>query len=219
MAIVFDEFSFSAADTVDLSWTHITSAVVRAVVVFVITNGSADTGVADVTYGGVSLPGVALQVHDAGEQGTVQAYFLGTGLPPGSQTVLVTVTTADVKVAGAMSVVAGREVVVQVADQSINDTFLANPTVLMGLGGKECFVAEAFHSGRDAASQVTPLSGWLTMLENDFGSQTAGIYRYSTVGDDDLYCGWTQAADDATMIALAVREVDYDTSSGEVIPI
>ena len=35
-----------------------------------------------------------------------------------------------------------------------------------------------------------------------------GIYRYDIVGTSDVAAGWTQTADDATMIAFAIGEVE-----------
>lgn len=208
MAIAFDAASNVAAGTGNLSWTHTPVGTPRGVLVYVVQNTGASSQVSSVTYGGVSLSQVSgsPNVHGTGEPGVVSAWFLGSGVPTGARTVAVTVSGTASKRAVCFTVTAADDTSVQATNVSINSDSVANPSSTLLLGGVPCWVSEGFHSGQNAVSGITELSGWTAYLEHDFGNQTAGWYRYNTVGSSDVTVGWTQTADDAVCIAVALRE-------------
>lgn len=213
MAVAFDAFSSVAEGTGNLSWTHTPVGTPRAVKVDIVENGGTN-GVSGVTYGGVAMELVAVNAKTSGEAGTVITYFLGKNIPTGAQTVSVTVSDAVAKRAGATTVTAATATTCWVsADISIGSDSLANPASTLALRGKTCFVSLCGHSGQNAATGTTQSTGWTNRLEHDFGNQTAVWYTYNTIAATDVACGWTQTADDAVMVALAITEAPLATET------
>lgn len=215
MAVAFDAVSNVAAGTGDLSWTHTPVGTPRGVKVDIVENGGTN-GVTSVTYGGVSMELVAVNAKTSGEAGTVITYFLGSGIPAGPQTVLVTVSDAVAKRAGAITVTASTNTCWVSADISIGSDSIVNPSSTLNLLGKTCFVSLAGHSGQGAVTGTTPTTGWTSRLEHDFGAQVACWYTYNTVSTANVACGWTQTADDAVMVVLAITESPIATDTHTV---
>ena len=207
MSIAFDAFSSVAAGTGNLSWTHTPVGTPRGITVEVVQNTGTDE-VSGVTYGGTAMTEVtgSPNLKAAVEAGAVYCYFLGASIPTGPQTVLVTVTGASSKRAGAVSVTAAADTEVQDTDVTINSNSVANPSATLALGGNSCFCMEGFFSGSNDPADITELAGWTNRLEHDFTSQTAGWYTYNTIGTADVTMGWTQTAQDAVCIGIAIRE-------------
>lgn len=215
MAVAFDAVSNVAAGTGDLSWTHTPVGTPRGVRVDIVENGGTN-GVTAVTYGGVAMELVAVNAKTSGEAGTVITYFLGKSLPTGAQTVSVTVGDAVSKRAVATTVTAASDTCWISTDFSIASDSATNPSSTLSLLGKTCFVSLALHSGQGAATGITPLTGWTSRLEHDFGAQMGGWYTYNTIASSDVACGWTQTADDAVMIAAAITEAPAITDPARV---
>ncbi len=215
MAVAFDAFSSVAEGTGTLSWTHTPVGTPRAVRVDIVENGGTN-GVSSVTYGGVALELVAANAKTSGEAGTVVTYFLGKNIPAGAQTVSVTVSDAVAKRAGAITLTAAGNTCWTAADVSVGSDSLANPTSTLNLLGKTSFVSIALHSGMNAVTGITPSTGWTSRLEHDFGNQTAAWYTYNTISTANVACGWTQTADDAVMVALAITEAPIAADSTAV---
>jgi hypothetical protein len=211
MAVAFDAFSNVAAGTGNLSWTHTPVGTPRGVIVQIAQYGGVDPDqddVASVTYGGVSMAEAALSPveKDTGEVGIVYEYFLGASIPTGAQTVAVTTNGKGIsKRAAAITLTAAQDT--SVVDTSIisQDTG-ANPSVVVSLGGIECFVAEVFVSGQAAVTGITELTNWTARLEHDFGAGVAGWYTYNIIGTADVTAGYTATTEDCILHAIAVRE-------------
>lgn len=215
MAVAFDAFSNVAAGTGTLSWTHTPVGTPRAVKVDIVENGGVN-GVASVTYGGVPLELVAENAKTSGEAGTVITYFLGKNIPTGAQTVTVTVNDAVLKRACATTLTAAADTCWSSADISIASDSIVSPSATLNLLGKTSFVSLALHSGQGAVGGITPLTGWTSRLETDFGAQVGGWYTYNTIASANVACGWTQTADDAVAIALAITEAPLVSDSHRV---
>ena len=97
------------------SWTHTQTGTPQGVVVFVSTFASVTDLITSVTYGGVALTrlsGGSAQ-DAAGELGRMDAFFLGSGLGTGNQTITVNRTNnATVMYAAAATVTAGADTAV-----------------------------------------------------------------------------------------------------------
>lgn len=202
--------SFSSANF-DLVHTHADTTTVRGVIVLICQNGAADE-VAGVTYDGVAMTEVAGSPNTkaTGEPGAVYCYFLGSGIPQGSpKTATITVTGGAtlIKRATVVTISGDSDMEVIDVDATINSDSVADPAVTLSLGGRAAFCCIAFHSGHDQAGAISQLTNWSSLAEVDFGSQVAGRYRYNTIGTADVTAGWTQTAEDATAIAIAVGHV------------
>ena len=209
LAVVgFDAFSSVAQGTGNLSWTHTPAGTPKGVIVFVVENDGVD-GVTSATYGGTSMTECtgSPNQHNTGEPGTVHCFRLLSSVPTGAVTVAVTMSdTVTAKRAGAYSVTSSADTTVVDTDATINSDSAANPSVTLSAGGLNIFCAIGFHSGQNQATGITPLTSWTGSLENDFGSQVAGWYKYDTIGTANVTAGWTQTADDAVMIGIALKD-------------
>jgi hypothetical protein len=144
-----------------------------------------------------------------GEGVTAWAFFVGTSIPTGDQTVTVTVDGADttsLRSGCAITLTAAADTEVVDSDGTINSTSATNPSVTLSLGGATAWAGIALASGANNPPDITPLTDWTSVAETDFGSSSGGVYRYDTVAATDVTCGWTQAADDAAAVCVAVKE-------------
>ena len=219
MTVAFDAFDAGTDqnNANDQTWTHTPVGTARGVVVLQVENGTGDK-VDSVTYGSLTLTEVAGSPNDhtTGELGTIHCFFGGSGLPSGAQTVTVS-RNATSRHMGASSTVTSASVDTEVVDTdaSINSDSLSSPSATLALAGRTCYVAEALFSGRAALVDITPLAGWTDRQEFDRGSRVVGWYDYDTIGSADVTMGWTQGADDAVCIGVAVSEV---VAAAAVIP-
>jgi hypothetical protein len=208
MAVAFDAFSNGTAGTGDISWTHTPVGTPRGVIVIVLGVSGTD-GVSGVTYGGSAMTEVtgSPNLKASTELAGVYVYFLGTSIPTGAQTVAMTSANVHLKSISAITLTADADTEVVDSDATINSDSAADPSVTLSLGGRTAFAAIGLVSGQDAVTGITPLTDWTSRLEQDAGAVTVGHYTYDTIGSTDVTAGWTQTAEDATAIALAVSEV------------
>jgi hypothetical protein len=167
---------------------------------------TADT-ITAVTYGGVSLTQMTLSpvVKGTGETAEVGAWFLGSSVPTGAQTLAVTITGELNQ--GACITLTGADDLEEVDTTSISSDSLLNPSGTLSLASRSCFCALVGRSGQNAVGSVAPLTDWTEVEERDMGSQVGLTHRYDTIGTDDVTFGWTAAAEDATALAVAISEV------------
>lgn len=217
MALAYGATTAATAGTGDLTWTH-TGGTPRGALVWVVQNANATDRVSGVTYGGVAMTELAgsPNAKGTGEQCVVYGYFLGTTIPTGDQTVTVSVTGVGTKQAVAVTVTGAADTEVVDVDATINTDSAANPAVTLSLGGVSCFAAIGFFTGIADVGNVTPFTDWTSRHEEDFGAAIMGVYTYDTVGTTDVTAGWTQGADDAVMIAVAIKE---SAAAGIAIPV
>ena len=208
MAVAFDAFSNGTAGTGDISWTHTPVGTPRGVIVMVLGVSGTD-GVSGVTYGGVAMTEVtgSPNLKTSLELAGVYVYFLGSSIPTGAQTVAMTSANVHLKSISAITLTGAADTEVVDSDATINSDSVQDPSVTLSLGGRDCFCAIGGVSGQDAVTGITPLTDWTSRLEQDGGAVTVLHYTYNTIGTTDVTAGWTQTADDATAIAVAVSEV------------
>lgn len=190
----------------------------RAVVVFIQHPGTTDQ-ITGVTYGGVAMTEMTGSPHvlATGETNVLYGYFLGSSVPSGTQSVVVTTNGTFSFVDGGravcISLTAAADTEIVDIDTTINSTSQLNPSVTLSLGGRSSWCAINFGSGTGTVGSITPLTNWTSVAEVDYGAQTGGIYRYNIIGTTDVTAGWTQAADDANAIAVAISEVQAGKAS------
>lgn len=225
--VALDAVSTPTAGTGDLSWTHTPTGTPKGVLVLIATGNGGTSSIDDVTtvtYGGSSLSEVTDSpvLSDAGYlRGHSQhIFFLGSSIPTGAQTVVVSDNNSDNldKDAICVTVTAGGDTsVVDTAAITGADTS-ANPGVTLSLGGETCFAAVVWGNDAPAASSVSPLSGWTDRMEIDYGNHIGGAYTYDTVGSTDVTAGITWVGGDQTrLIGIAIK--DDGGASGFVNPL
>lgn len=213
MAVAFDAASGPAGQPLaagDYSWTHTPTGTPRGVIVFCV----ADAPLSSLTFDSVTYAGLALEQGTpanlvGGESGQAQFFFLGAGLPTGAQTVLVNTTGTGQIVLAAVTLTAGDDLEIVDSDLTINSISQADPSVTLQIGTRTSFAAIAFFSGQNAVTGIAPLTNWtnIGLGEVDFGTATGGLYRYTVISDQDITAGWTQTADDAVAVTLAVSQL------------
>lgn len=208
MAVAFDAISNHPTGAAGLlSWTHTPVGTPKGILVYVVGDeGTDDCGA--VTYGGVAMTQLSTSpvLLASGEICAVHAFYLGSGIPTGAQTVSVAHNGGTSYHHGdCISVTASNDTAIE-DTKTISSTSLANPTVTLTIANNS-FMAIGLMSGQDAVGSITPSTGWTSRREVDWGRQCSGIYTKDTNVSTNTAAGWTQTANDALAIAVAIKEV------------
>jgi hypothetical protein len=210
MAVAFDAVSESHSTTgasATYNWSHAGGTPAGALLL-VFNNANAFPYGA-VTYGGVAMTAVpgSDAADTANEQGTVRAYFLGSSVPTGTQTVEVTESgsmTASYAVcytvtAGADTEVTG--VVLEQENQALTEENVddgspgTNSLRFCGvMSGLANLATPGANSTGDGGSRIS------------FGSRSDSACRETTAGQGSRPVGFDAASDDVAAVYLAVRE-------------
>lgn len=207
MAVAFDAFTASSNGTGDLSFTHTPVGTPRGVIVYIVQNADGSDSVTGVTYGGVAMSEMSgsPNLKSTGEPGGVHAFFLGSSIPTGAQTVAVSSSGTVTKRGYAITLTAGADTELVDVDATINSDS-TTVSVTLNLGGRSCFCSLACFSGEGITGFITPPANWASRNEVDFGNQIGACYTYNIIGTSDVAAGHDAIADDAVMIATAVSE-------------
>ena len=213
--VAFDASSSTVEGTgiADPSWTHTPSGTPRGAVVLVVHNGAGlNDEVSGVTYGGTAMTEVLNSpvLHATGaEDGVLYAYFLGSAVPTGAQTVVVTrVNSVNPVMACACVTVTSDAPVTSVYPAAVLDSGDAtNPSVVVGTDvGVETAVVGALHTGTAAVGSVAPGADYSDIFEHDYGNQVVSFIRRSaSASGGNVTVDWTAAAEEAGVIAVAIR--------------
>jgi hypothetical protein len=151
--------------------------------------------------------------QDAGsEEATLYGYTLGSGVPTGERTVEVGVTSDHTKQAIAITVTADSDITVETTEAFVS-AMAENPFVTLATGAStECFVSGVCHSGR-LASAVAPGGDYTQLLEAAVttvdGTSTGNwVRRTNNSSGGNVTVDWSMAADEASIIAIALAESD-----------
>ena len=203
--------STGSANQAAFSWTHTQTGTPRGVIVFVSTYASVADLITSVTYGGLALTRLAggAALDNAGELGRLDAFFLGSGLGTGNQTITVNRTNnATVMYAAAATVTAGADTAVPTQTivllqgdgtltvQSVNDTSPGQNSVR--------------YAGSYSGLGSPPPAGTGSTLLNsiDIGAYGSALVRETTAGQGARNVGFNSATtDDRAVVHLAIREL------------
>lgn len=231
MTVEFDDslnFGPTAGDPLTNDYTPI--GTVRALVMLGAQNSSVRADSLDaayvegITYGGVPMepiefdPGaLAPFPHDApagsgNGVGNMWGFFLGSGIPTGTQEVVVDLLGAAATFTGVLwGFTAAGDVVVDDA-QGSSDSALANPSIDLTLS-TDAYPMGMLKSGHPGVGDVGPGSGWFTDREQDQGGGGAADSVTSWISSDvgELGAGvvtvdWTATSEAAGIVAVAIRE-------------
>jgi hypothetical protein len=215
-AVAFDAVSEShtgtsgSASEGSFSWTHAPSGTPRGVLCFTHVNANADDATA-VDYGASAMASVSggRAVDTAGEPGDTKAWFLGSSVPTGNQTVTVTRNNnSNVMYASCVTVTASSDTEVYTAGIVLvsGDGVLAEANVDDGSPGTDSLRVSASQFG---GGTVPPAGTNSTALISiDFGARTIGAWRETTAGQGSRPVGGNSspASDDRAAVYLAIRE-------------
>lgn len=222
MAVAYDASSESHTGTTpssseaSFSWTHTPVGTPKGVLVYVLCLGTPADLSTGVTYGGVALTtDAAWFAQDTlNEAGSCRAYYLGTGIPTGAQTVVVTRTnTVDHVYAVAITLTGAGDTEVHTPGVVLleEDGTLAEQSVTDGSPGTDSL---RFAGGSFGHAAVPAAGANSTAVHSiDIGIRVAGVVRETTAGQGSRSVGFSDAtSDDRAVVHLAVREVSGGTT-------
>jgi hypothetical protein len=213
--------STPSTNEASFNWSHSgAGSGVKGVLVLTCDINTTASNATGVTYGGSALAAVASgSARDtAGEPGGMKAWFLGSSVPQGTQTVEVTRTNnANGLYAIAVTVTAG-------ADTEVTGTTLvqenhspAEVAIDDGSPGTNSVRFGGFYSGDPTGPGAGASSTLLHFL--DTASQTCLAVRETTAGQGSRNVGFstTGGADDGAEVLLAIRQTGGG-GGGAVVP-
>lgn len=229
MAIAYDAVSSlgsSSTSGSSFNWNHAPSGTPKGVVVFTFTNANADDATA-VTYGGVSMTTEAgwRAADTAGEPGDCKVWFLGSGVPTGTQNIVVTRNTSGNAMTGiAVTVTSSQDsaihsagVVLAQGDQTLSEkspsdgsSGTGNSLYLAGtFNGSDSFQTTIFTSF-PASNVLYPGANSTWLAGFDFGTTVCGVVRRTSVGTGAQAVGFITAltpTEDTAAVHFAVKDV------------
>ena len=222
MAIAFDAIASKASTNDSTTWTHTPAGTPAGILVFIHQRADQTDVVTAVTYGGIPLARVT-RVGNAGAYAASSeyAYFLGSGVPAGAQTVSVTHSSAKdcaYESISYTSILGGSKVQDY---KTLSASGAAPRGTNLSLGGKTCHVSLGYATEHYALPQYAPLAGWTVRRETDHGGDCTGCETYDTVGISDV--AWGHDASDQTdryfaSIAVAVTEFGSGSNPAPISP-
>jgi hypothetical protein len=228
MAVAHDAYTAShvsgsvSQSEASFSWTHTPSGTPRGVLVYAFTGVGANTSstnhVTAVTYGGVSM--VAVTAGSAADTVTepmrTTAWFLGSGIPSGNQTVAVTRTNDSVSVwVVAITVTAGNDTTYAGVLLEQEDQALTEENINDGSPGTNSVRYVGIATGKSSASTALTTGANSTRLGNNDGvSRGAVVTRETTAGQGARPVGESATSDDVAAVYVAITEVSGGATRG-----
>lgn len=210
MAPTFDAVTENVTAADPQTFSHTQAANVKGALLLCAHN-TISTDIIDgpVTYDGVAMSRVLSHLDSAGEPGRAYAYFVGAGLPStsGAKTVSIGRTQATQVMAAYMVTLTGSGDMEVIDSDGISGGDPANPQVTLSFGGRDALSFGIIHSGINLPANLTELGDQTRMGDHDYGNQIVVASRLTTSQTADDTFGWTGAAEDAAMVALAIAEV------------
>jgi len=169
--------------------------------------------ISGVTYGGVAMvemPNSPFEPNTTLEGSMMHGYFLGSGIPSGTQDVVVTATASQGKSVTVIVLNGNNDLEVNVTEPLIDSVAENNPRANFAIGDVESFVVEVWTSGKSKITNIDPIAGWTLASEADFGAKVSGVYYYDTIDTVDVSCGYdnTGGGDDSQVFAFAINEIE-----------
>jgi hypothetical protein len=214
---VFDAASnHPTGGTGNLSWTHTPVGAPTGVTVMIMQYGSNANQVPSVTYGGVAMPSVLTAATTVGATNSrTYLFHLGSQIPTGPQTILVTTSGATLRQAGATSWTGGDTTAVNSTVVTTNTT--TNPTIgITSTGnGRHCTILGAIFSDLDDVSLISSGSGYTQLFETDLGTEIMCMERAPVQVPGSFTISWV-AGSNAYMIQGAMIQADNYRFFGEI---
>jgi hypothetical protein len=216
VAVAFDAATENIQAADPQNFTHTPSGTPRGVLVYIAHNTVGSDIVVGVTYGGVAMTEVAFADDLTGELGAGYLYFLGSSIPTGAQTVSIDRSNNTTSVwAVAITVTASADTEVVDSDNSQQgDANIANPSVTLNHGGRDCLDFFGGYNGVNAPGSITDAAGQTRIHDHDFGSTSAVVSRKNASSTSDTTLSYTIAANSLAMIGVAIAEVAGSGVSG-----
>jgi len=210
----FTVLSFAASPN-PVGFAHTPVANPRGVGAIIFHGTDVTDAITSVGYGGVTINRVVTATDSATEPGKVYAYFLGKGVPTGTQTLLVAHNGAAVsRMAVCFTVVASSDI--RVFSSGIAEANQANPSVTI-TAPREVLGYCGFYSG--LADPATPglRSNMSSMGFIDFGAFVARADRHTNPISGTFTMGYSSATDDVAFATIAIMEVEIPVKVSDAL--
>lgn len=209
-AVAFDAFTLSPTSyqaTSPDTLAHTPVGTPRGVVVFVASGAGATDEVTGVTYGGVAMTRVAIATDTAVELGITYAYFLGSGIPTGTQNAVVTFDASapnGIKVTAVYTFTGNNDL--EVADFDVVQEDTASPVqVTLDPAGQSGIAVAGFWSGRADNTMSAPISGTTEDGSAPFSGTYHAVFGHTDPDTAAATIGWTTTAtDDVAFVGVMV---------------
>lgn len=190
----------------------------RGFVCFIQNEGTNTDAMTSVAYGAANVPrvggGFGTAVDAAIELGILYAYFLGSGIPTGAQTISIVHNTGifGTKHAWAMTVTGTGDIEIVDVNKIEGDT--SNPRIALNSGSRTALRVMGLYCGQDAIANITNITGVTRHTANKYsGSSSCYAYGYQTTpGSGSFSMGQDYSTDDTAMIAMALSEIILPTN-------
>jgi hypothetical protein len=180
---------------------------VKGVIVTAVHGVSSTDHITAVSYGGVALARKQRNTDTATEPGAAEIWFLGSGVPQGTQTVSITCggTTDDFHFA-CITLTGDRDT--RVIDNDGVSENVANPSVTLQYAGYSSMAFAALYGGGAAPSSFTPNANCTTLHDHDLGAFYSEVIAQTNAGSADFAIGGTASSDDVAFAAIAVTDAE-----------
>lgn len=190
------------------TFNHTPAGTPRAIVLAAVHGTSSTDHISSVTYGGVSMTRIVRATDTATEPGAAELWFLGSGIPTGTQTVSVDLTSATGDDFHFVILDFEGDEDMEVVDfDSVNEN-ATNPSVTLQYpDDRTCIAVAALYGGGADGSAFTPSTGNETVHDHDLGAFYSEVIRQTRASTGGTWAiGGTSAADDVAFVALALAE-------------
>lgn len=203
MAIAHDTETLTATSTVTWATNHTPIGTPRGVVVVISANITTNN-LGAVTYGGVAMTPIVSAV-DTSEAGRIDIYFLGSGIPTGTQSVSIAFTGAGgTKRAEIYTMTAAADTIVDTSN-FVNTTTAANPSLTLNTtAGVPTCIYYGLWSG-NAAVVTTVEAGSIHVAGHDYGNFVWMTARKTHTGGSTTI-GYTLISEDFAHAGVAIEE-------------
>lgn len=187
------------------TFNHTPASTPAGIVVAAVHGVSATDHVVGVTYGGVAMTRIVRATDTLTEPGAAELWFLGAGIPTGTQTVsvdLASATTDDIHFV-CVSLVAPTGGQLEAIDSDSVSADQANPTVTLQYQGRFAIAIGALYGGGASPAAFTPNANCETIHDHDLGAFYSEVIRQLIPGSADFAIGGTAASDDVAYVAAA----------------
>lgn len=192
------------------TFSHTPVGTPKGVVVMCATHAAVSTDeIAAVTYGGVALTEIVQAIDNVSENVQIQMWFLGEGIPTGTQTVSIDMTsgtTTDWRFE-CLTLTADGDLEVVDFDE-LNQGF-TNPSLTVQTNGRVCLAFGMLATGHNAPSAHTPVSENNIAFRRDSvaAAQVREYMRQAHASTSDFTISYSMAAEDGAMVLMNVAKV------------
>lgn len=202
------------------TFSHAGGASPAGVLIGIGATGDTDViGAGGVTYGGVATVRRSLGIaQDAvGETCSAYWYFLGSGVPGGTQTVSIDHTATGVnKVAYCITINAAGDVEIVTDNRLQGDQ--ADPQISLDSGLREAMRFFLISSGHNSPASLTLISGMTALGDATTGVESIVVARETNPSTGNTNVGWTATIEDVAMVAAAVAELSKSLVYNPAMP-